>query len=199
VVSLAFALGAGPVRAEEASAAAPAAEPSAMAAAMAKAQQLGSPGEPHKVLESLAGMWSYAGRMWMSPESQPESMAGTSTNAVVFGGRFLKQEFSGQMAGMPPFQGVGLLGYDNIRKEYQSLWYDNMNTALMTGTGQFDPAAKTFTFQGDFSCPMTGEAHRSFRDTWTITDADHTAYASYVRAPDGREYKMMEIAYTRVP
>jgi hypothetical protein len=198
LVSCAFAWAAGPARAESA----PAEQPEMSQEMLAKieaAQQLMTPGEAHKVFEPLAGTWTYTGQMWMGPDAPAEPMTGTSTNTLLFGGRFLRQEVAGQIPDMPPFEGVGLLGYDNIRKEYQSNWYDNMNTAQMASTGTYDAATKTLTLQGDFSCPMTGEAHRPMRDTWMLTDATHSTYTSYSTAPDGREYKAMEIRYTRQP
>ena len=166
-------------------------------AAMAAMQQAGSPSEGHKVLALLAGTWNYTAQFWMSPEAAVETMAGTSTNSLIFGGRFLKQEIRGTMNDQPPFEGVGFTGYDNIRKEYQSVWLDNMATGTMLSTGQFDPSSKVLTEQGDFSCPMTGEAHHWFRSDWKIVDDNHLTYESYSRAPDGKEYKAMEILYTR--
>jgi hypothetical protein len=166
-------------------------------AAMEAAMKLGAPGEAHQVIKSLAGTWNYAGKFQMSPESPAETMSGTTSNTMVMGDRFLKQETTGQMKDMPPFEGVGLLGYDNLRKEYQSIWHDNMNTSIMVSTGQYDPATKAFTFKGDFSCPMTGETHKTFRDVWTIIDPNTMKLESYMQAQDGREYKAMEITYTR--
>ena len=166
-------------------------------AAMEAMQKLGSPSEGHTALEPLAGTWTYTAQMWMSPGAPPDSMTGTAVNTVIFGGRFLKQEITGQAEGWPPFEGVGFTGYDNIRKEYQTVWFDNMNTSMMRGAGQFNASTKTLSDEGDFSCPMTGEAHRWYRATWTVMDANHTTYESYSKTPEGQEFKSMEIHYTR--
>ena len=99
--------------------------------------------------------------------------------------------------GHPPCEGIGFLGYTNLRQEYQSVWFDNMMTGMMVGTGEFDAATKTLTDEGDFSCPVTGETHRWYRTAWTVVDPDHTTYESYSRTPEGREFKSMEIRYTR--
>ena len=160
-------------------------------------QKLGSPSEGHKALEPLVGAWSYTAQMWMSPDAPPESMTGTAVNTMIFGGRFLKQEYAGQSENWPAFEGVGYIGYDNIRKEYQTVWFDNMNTSMMRGQGQFDAGMKTLTDEGDFSCPMTGEAHRWYRSAWKVVDPTHTMYESYSKTPEGQEFKSMEIHYTR--
>ncbi len=161
-------------------------------------QQLGSPSEGHEALELLAGTWGYTAQWWMSPDAPPESMTGTAVNSLVFGDRFLKQEIRGEAEGQPPFEGIGFTGYDNIRKEYQTVWLDNMNTGMMRGAGQFDAATKTLTDQGDFSCPITGESHRWYRTAWTVVDPNHTTYESVSRTPEGREFTSLKIHYTRI-
>ena len=192
-----LALGAGAARAEQAATAQPAMDPAKEAAMEATMQRLGSPGEGHKALEPLVGEWTYTAQWQMSPDAPPETMTGTSTHQLIFGGRFLRQEVRGEAEGRPPFEGLGFTGYDNIRAEYQTVWFDNMATGMMRGAGQFDAAAKTLTDQGDFSCPITGEPHRWYRAAWTVVDQDHTTYESYSRTPEGREFKSMEIHYSR--
>ena len=77
------------------------------------------------------------------------------------------------------------------------MWIDNMATGMMMGAGQFDAARQALTGQGDFSCPLTMETHRKFRSVWTVVDRDHTTYENYMRTPDGREFKAMEVRYSR--
>jgi hypothetical protein len=174
----------------------PAMDP-AKQAAMEAMQKAGSPSEGHKALEPFVGTWAYTAQWRMAPDAQPEAMSGSAHNSLVFGDRFLKQEIRGQGEGQPPFEGLGFTGYDNLRKEYQTVWFDSMATGMMRGTGQFDPATKTLTDQGDFSCPLTMETHRPFRAVWKVIDPQHTVYETYMRTPDGVEFKAMEIHYTR--
>ncbi len=196
VAASVVALAAGVARADDAKSAKPPMDP-AKQAAMEKMMKLGSPSEAHKVFEPLAGNWTYTGQFWMDPASPPETMTGTGTNSLIYGGRFLKEEFRGQSPDQPPFEGTGYLGYDNIRKEYTSIWLDNMSTGVMISTGQYDPATKSIAEKSDFSCPITGETHRQARAVWTIVDQNHNTYTSYMTAPDGHEFKAMELRYTR--
>ena len=161
--------------------------------------QQGSPGEAHKALELFAGNWNYVMQYWMAPEAQPGSASGTSTINLMLGGRFLKHEVKGpsMVEGQPPFEGVGFIGYDNLRKEYQTVWMDNMMTGMMRGSGSYDAASKALLEQGDFSCPATGESHHGYRSTWKVVDADHLLSETYFKTPEGKEFKSMEIRYTR--
>ena len=113
------------------------------------------------------------------------------------GGRFLEQNFTGTAMGQP-FEGRGLVGYDNLKKEYTSIWFDNMSTGIMTGAGQYDPATKTLTAEGSMSCPVTQETHRWYKDVTTFTDENHYTYESFMKDKDGKEYKAMSITYSKV-
>ncbi len=168
-----------------------------MDAAMQEMMKRGAPGEHHKALEPFAGKFTVMSRMWMKPGDAPQESRGTSEHTWVLGGRFLKMDFRGDMAGQS-FEGLGYLGYDNVRGEYVSAWLDSMSTGISRSVGQFDPAAKTLKEGGSYSCVMTGEKERSFRGEWKILDADNLSYAMYHAGPDGKDFKSMEIAYRRV-
>lgn len=191
LLSILFVTAATSARAEE-MAAAPAMDP----AMMEKMKALMSPGAAHQVLEAFAGKWTYSGNFWMMPEAPAQAMTGTAENTMIYGGRFLKQEFSGPWMG-ENFEGLGYTGYDNIKQEYVTTWMDSMGTGIMIVNGQYDAAAKTLNQAGANSCPLTGETDRKGRSTWTVQDADHNTYTSYSVGPDGTEFKMMEINYTR--
>jgi len=188
-------VGAGPVWAEETQ---PGIE-AAQAEQMEKMNRLGAPGEAHKALQPFVGRWTYTGSFWMAPDQPPMTMKGMADNTLIFGQRFLKQRVFGDPmeAGGRPFKGLGFIGYDNLRKEYQTIWFDNMMTGIMRGIGQFDASTQTLSDSGTFSCPMTGEADHWYRSAWTVVDFDHTRYESYSKTPEGKEFKAMEILYTR--
>ena len=180
-----------------ASAVAPAADKVSQDAMMEKMKQMMSPSAAHKILEPLAGKWTYTSKFWSSKDGKAEETAGTSDQAIVFGGRFLKIDVKGTWMGQP-FEGIGYTGYDNIKQEYVSTWLDSMATGIMTDSGQYDEATKTLRTSGTCSCPLTGEKARPHRAEWTITDNDHNTYATYLKNSDGTEFKAMEINYERV-
>jgi hypothetical protein len=72
---------------------------------------------------------------------------------------------------------------------------DNMGTGIMTGSGNYDPNTKTLTDQGTFSCPAEGQ--KSYRGVTKIIDKDNFTYEWYMTGPDGKEFRAMEIVYTR--
>ena len=167
-----------------------------MAAMMEKMKEYSTPNENHKVLQALAGNWDYKLSMWMSPDAKPEESSGTSSNEWIMDGRFLQQNVSGTSMGQP-FSGMGLIGYDNLKKTYQTVWLDSMGTGMMTGASSFDADKKVFSESGHMSCPMIG-GDRAYRTVTALKDNDHYSYEMYMTDPESnKEFKTMEINYTR--
>jgi hypothetical protein len=157
----------------------------AQEAMMAKWKEAAMPDENHRVLDPLAGSWDHAMEWWMPPGAPPEKSTGTTNVKWIMGGRYIQQSVTGVSMGQP-FEGAGITGYDNVRKQYVSAWIDNMGTGLMTATGAWDPAAQTLTERGTFSDPMSPTGEKTFRGVTTFRDGGHT-FEMYAPGPDGRE------------
>lgn len=163
---------------------------------MTKWKEYATPGENHKALDPLAGEWEYTVKWWNTPDSEPEVSSGTSEAKWIMGERYLKQKAQGTSMGQE-FEGMGLQGYDNAAKEYESIWIDNMGTGIMTGVGTYDPATKTFEYKGTYSCPMEDGKDKSYRSVTKIMNDNKHSFEMYTSDPDGKEYRVLEIEYTR--
>ncbi len=163
-------------------------------AMMEKWKEFATPNENHQVLGALVGDWDYTIKWWMSPDAKPEISKGTSEVEWIMGGRFIQHEVEGTSMGQP-FEGLGVTGYDNEKKQYQSTWIDNMGTGIMTASGSYDAKTKTITDQGTFTCP--GEGQKSFRAVTKFIDPNNFTYEWFMAGPDGKEFRAMEIIYAR--
>ncbi|MDH4154366.1 MAG: DUF1579 domain-containing protein [Nitrospira sp.] len=157
-------------------------------------KQAATPGEPHKLFATLAGSWTTATKEWMEPGKPPMESTGTAESRMLLDGRFLHQEFHGQMMGQP-FTGMSIDAYDNIRKKYVTIWVDTRGTGvfIMEGTGSAD--GKTITLRGSHAEP--GGGTMTHRAIWKILDANHQLVEMYGAHHGQKEMKMMEITYTR--
>ena len=164
-------------------------------AAMEMMQKLATPGEGHKKLDFLTGSWTAKVSSWMQPGQPPTVSEGKSEHAWVLGGRFLEQRFEGTFMNMP-FSGIGYTGYDNYKKKYVSVWMDSMGTAMLHTQGTFDAAGKVMTSSGSMDDFTTGKVV-NIREKMTTVNKDDVLFEMYGPAPDGKEYKMMEIRYLR--
>ncbi len=164
-------------------------------AMMEMMEKLGTPGAGHKKLDFMVGSWNAKSSMWMDPAQPPTVSQGTSDHKWVLGGRFLEQRFEGTLMNMP-FSGLGFSGYDNYKKQYVGTWIDTMGTCILNMMGNFDPSGKILTMAGKVDDPMQGK-EVTMREKMTIVSNDEMLFEMYGPGPDGKDYRMMEIRYTR--
>lgn len=164
-------------------------------AAMEMMQQLATPSEGHQKLDMLVGIWHAKNTMWMEPGKPPVVSEGTSDHKWVLGGRFLEQRFEGTFMNMP-FSGIGYTGYDNYKKKYVAVWMDTAGTSMMNSIGSFDPSGKVLTSTAKMDDFTTGKA-MTVREKVTCLSKDEFLMEMFGPGPDGKEYRMMEIRYTR--
>jgi hypothetical protein len=157
-------------------------------------KRLAQPGEPHKLFATLAGSWTTQTKEWMEPGKPPMESTGTAEMKMLLDGRFLYQEYNGQMMGQP-FNGVGIDGYDNLTKKYVTAWMDTMGTGIFFMEGTASRDGKTITLRG--SHPEPGGGKMTHRAVWTIADADNHTFVMYGAHGKEKEAKFLEIVYTR--
>lgn len=157
-------------------------------------RKVGTPGAPHKQLAAMAGSWNTRGRCWMEPGKPPVESAGRSEQKMVLDGRFLQQEFTGDMMGNP-FKGLGFCGYDNHTGKYVSTWMDTMGTAIMVFEGTASEDGRTITQTSRCDDPVQGPME--WRSVTHFVDDDTLEFEMYATGRSGKEEKMMEITYTR--
>ena len=158
--------------------------------------KLATPGEPHKQFASLAGSWTTKTKEWMEPGQLPTESTGTAEMKMLLDGRFLQQEFTGNMMGQP-FSGIGIDAYDNLRKRYVTAWIDTMGTGIFMMEGTASADGKTITMKGQHD--ELGGGHMTHRAVWKIVDNDTQTFDMYGTHHHGKEMKMLEITYTRKP
>ncbi len=142
---------------------------------MAMWKEISTPGAAHRKLDRFVGSWDVTTRLWMSPTDPPEESEGTSTDRWILGGRFLQSEMHGSMMGMP-FEGMGLLGYDNFKKKYVMAWVDSNSTAMYTAEGLADQTGTVFTFYGTMDEFLTGEHDKPVKYVYRIKDQDNYVF-----------------------
>lgn len=167
-------------------------EQKAMMDAMQKA---GAIGPNHKRLQAMVGEWTYAMKFWMDPAAPPQESTGTTTYRSLMDGRFVQHEHKGVSMGMQ-FHGIGLLGYDNVTKQFQGHFFENMSTGQMLMNGTYDAGTKTYTFRGDMDDMMKPGTKVKVRETVKVVD-NNTHVLEWYETRGGKETKTMEISYKR--
>lgn len=154
-----------------------------------------TPGEPHKMLEKSNGTWNGEITMWETPDAPPMKSTGTAVNSMMYGGRYQVSKMKGTMMGQP-FEGTSTIGFDNHKKVFVNTWVDNMGTGVMYMEGPWDETSKTMTLKGKAIDPTTGK-ECDFRETFKIIDDKTQLMEMYSQPAGGKEFKTMEIKFTR--
>lgn len=94
-----------------------------------------------------------------------------------------------------PFNGIGVMGYDNHTKKYVSTWMDSMSTGIFFMEGTASADGKTITQKGQYDDPMEGRM--KLRGVTKVVDNNTEIFEMYSTGKKGKEIKMMEITYTR--
>jgi hypothetical protein len=165
-----------------------------MQAMMEVYTKLAAPGEPHKMLANLAGSWTTKTTAWMDPDKPPMEGTGTCEQKMLLDGRYLQQEYTGEMMGSP-FTGVNLIGYDNHTKKYVSTWIDSMSTGIYYFEGTASADGKTITQESSYDDPVRGPM--AWRSVTRIASNDRMEYEMFLTPKGGKEEKMMEMTVIR--
>jgi hypothetical protein len=155
-----------------------------------------TPGPQHKHLAKAVGTWTGKSKMWMSEGAEAFASECSSSCESLMDGRFTAVEVQ-SVTPMGPFSGYGIYGFDNVSQKFQSTWIDNCGTGLASGTGELSPDGKTMTWVYTYNCPLNKKPTTMRQvETWT----GDNALTMEMYAPDpktGKEYKVLEVAYTR--
>ncbi len=154
-----------------------------------------TPGDVHKMMEKWDGEWNEEISHWMKPGEQPTKSTASCVNKMILGGRYQESKHTGSFFGSP-FEGISTTGYDNKKKIFVSSWVDNMGTGIMNMEGTWDDQTKTMNLSGKCTDPMTGKDCK-VRETFKIIDDDTQVMEMYMTQPGQKEYKTMEIKFTR--
>ena len=170
----------------------PKAQQDAMMEMMMKAA---APGPMHELLKPMAGNWKTTAKSWMQPGTEPQVSEGTCESTWILGNRYLQSSYKGDMGGMP-FEGVGIMGYDNMKKEFVSTWMDNMGTGVAMSEGTADASGKVLTMKTMMGDPKSGKMV-PYKFVTKVMD-ENTYTMTMMNLKGGKEQTEMEITYTRM-
>lgn len=160
---------------------------------MKKWQDAMTPGPMHQLLNKMVGDWNTEMIMEGMGGQQMKS-EGTSKTEAILGGRYFITTQSGSMMGMP-FEGRSLDAYDNVAKEFVSIWIDNMGTGVTIMKGQYDDKAKMFNYSGESMDAMSGMMVK-YHSTNKFENDDKVVFEMY-SSQGGQATKMFTMTYTR--
>jgi Protein of unknown function (DUF1579) len=155
----------------------------------------GMPGKNHDFLKKYVGDWDIEVKNWAAPGAEPITSKASEKFRLIFDGRFLEGQFEGMMMGQG-FQGRQIIGYDLYQNKYVSFWIDSMSTPFFLTTGMLNAAGNVMTETGTWPEAMTGGTQKVKFVTTFMMDGKYT-FEMFTSAPDGKEFKSMQLTGTR--
>jgi hypothetical protein len=156
---------------------------------------LPKPGPEHEILKKGIGTWDATVESRGDPNGPVETTKGVEVNRMMKGGLWLIQSFQGEFGGQP-FEGHGVMGYDQAKKKYVGVWIDSIMPTISHLEGDYDAAKDVMTCTMD----MTDPSGKTTVKTTLVTEhkSDGTrVFTLSAPGPDGKAFAMMKITYKK--
>lgn len=153
-----------------------------------------TPGPEHAEMAKGVGFWRVEGTCYMAPGGEGMPMTGTANVKTLLGGRYLMQEFRGEWMG-ESFDGILLMGYDNLTQQYWNLWIDSMSTGYSMSHG-VESASGDIEMSGEMRDVFT-PGGRPYRSVMRVVGPNEHEMTMYDTAADGTEFVVMRMTYRR--
>ncbi|UCH93126.1 MAG: DUF1579 family protein [Candidatus Aminicenantes bacterium] len=161
-------------------------------------KEYATPGENHKFLQYFVGEWESIHKFFPEPGGEPFIGKQEISVEMILDGRYLKAHIKKKVPeGKKAPEGLVITGYDNYKKEFIAVSFDNTSTTVYINRGTLDKTGKIRTETGFFDDVLTGKKNK-VKAVTTIIDEDHYTYELFdVDESKGKENKVIEVNYTR--
>lgn len=164
--------------------------------------RLSLPGDKHRWLEPLAGKWAVEMRVWPMAGAQPiVSKEMVASREWILGGRYLREELSGQFAGNPSSR-IGILSFNNLEERFEFSTIDSFEPGQMWYASRSVGTSKLISMSGEnteagFGAKPTGRK-RDLRLDIEIAKGSNTQriFVKYAGEP---EFLFVEQRFTPLP
>jgi hypothetical protein len=106
------------------------------AALTARYEKLATIGEEHKWMGNFVGKWKTTTKVMLKPNTPIIESTGTSEFKLLMDGRFLVESNASTNA-QGNSQGMGVIGFNNVTKKYERVWFDTRSTAMVKSEGDY--------------------------------------------------------------
>jgi hypothetical protein len=153
------------------------------------------PGEMHNLLAAEAGTWKEEFIIYPDKNSSPLYGSASCIISMIHGNRYQQAVHSGKL-GNQEFTGTGMVGYDNVSRQFVSTWVDNTGTSTLITYGQYDREKGVIVFTGTMPDPVTGKTLQ-VREDYYLVDDNTRRMEMFIIGPEEEEFKSMEINMKR--
>jgi hypothetical protein len=135
------------------------------------------------------GDWDVELEVTPYPGAAANRTTGVASNRLV-AGRWLVSDLTTESG----FSGHGVYGWDPAQRAYVGIWVDAMSGGIAQGTGSWDEATRTMTY--DFEVELQDQMVRYREVTQELEDGAQL-YRNLRTMPDGREHEVIRATHRR--
>ena len=146
-----------------------------------------------ETMRGRVGSWCVAARLRFTPEARPLDLDARAESRLL-GGRWLVTELRG-MEAPDGFHGLGVNGWDPVRRRYTGYWVDGTRGFAIPVEGEYDSATGAFT---TLSTERRADGGTVTVVSVTRPDGDGGEITTFTATgPDGRAFERMVLRYRR--
>lgn len=151
-----------------------------------------SANENHAALYPLAGNWKVSFYVYDEAGNIIRAPEGLAFNRTILGGRFALLHYK-----LDAYQGVGIMGYDNIKQKYTTLYINNFGTGIHYSEGSAKNKNKFLLFGSsiDYS---TGKPVQVTYDTTVLSPTKYTFQQYDAKEKQELKIKKVHIECTKI-
>lgn len=138
-----------------------------------------TPGKYHAWLNVLTGEWNFTRTYWPEGPDKPSATDKGNANVKwVNDGRLIQLQGTGTQMQMP-FSFISLIGYNNIRQEFTSVWSDNSTTAMFITKGVLNKETNQINFFGLSDDPIEKVTDKMWKVVLSVEGNRHFRFDYY--------------------
>lgn len=168
-------------------------------AAFKKMTEAARPSEMHDKLYSMIGEWDYTITYKTAAAAESNVSTGKVFNEIVLDDSFLSIKADGIMnigAHDMPYEGEGLIGYNNVTGQYSFVWADTTSSGLMSGEGTYNENNNTIVLKGQFTPPFA-KKKQDYRTEISFAEDGSFTRKTITKDTSGKEFTMIEVVYSQ--
>jgi hypothetical protein len=152
-------------------------------------------GDEHKWLAGLQGKWKTLTTQRITPTATAMESTGTSEFQVFMDGRFLlENNKSGGGAGVS--QGMGIIGFNNLTRKFERVWFDTHSTAMVKSEGDYDKDHDEIRWTDQWCDPGTGQVVTT-QSTLRRTSDKELLFTQIETLPNKSAFTMLRVQYKK--
>lgn len=152
-------------------------------------------GPMHQLLVQWSGLWHDEMKVWREEGGDFTPAVVERDGRMAADGHFLVSTIMGQMNN-ERYEAQSIMGYDNNKRVFTKVWFDNFGSSILVLEGIFDPNTNTIDFTGYTTNPVN-KAPLKIHQVLKMKDPANQELTIFMEGKNGKEFKAIEVISRR--